>query len=110
MTEDEMPGQHHRLDGHEFEQVPGVGDGLAGLVCCSPWGGKEVDPTEQMNELISLKTENEQQISLITLLSRSEEKRSQQVWSLNSLGHKYTRCFRSLLSCLNPPPRERDKA
>ena len=36
MTEDEMVGWHHQLDGHEFEQVPGVGDGHRGLACCSP--------------------------------------------------------------------------
>ena len=38
MTEDEMVGWHHWLDGHEFEQAPGVGDGQGGLACCSPWG------------------------------------------------------------------------
>ena len=38
MTEDEMVGWHHRLDGHEFEQAPGVGDRQGALVCCSPWG------------------------------------------------------------------------
>ena len=38
MTEDEMAGCHHRLDGREFEQAPGVGDGQGGLACCSPWG------------------------------------------------------------------------
>ena len=38
MTEDELVGWCHRLDGHEFEQVPGVGDGQGGLACCSPWG------------------------------------------------------------------------
>ena len=37
MTEDEMFGWHHQLNGHEFEQTPGVGDGQGGLVCCSPW-------------------------------------------------------------------------
>ena len=37
-TEDEMVGWHHRLNGHEFEQAPGVGDGQGRLVCCSPWG------------------------------------------------------------------------
>ena len=37
-TEDEMIGWHHQLNGHEFEQAPGVGDGQGGLVCCSPWG------------------------------------------------------------------------
>ena len=39
MTEDEMVGWHHRLDGHEFGQALGVGDGQEGLACCSPWGG-----------------------------------------------------------------------
>ena len=38
MTEDEMDRRHHQLDGHEFEQAPGVGDGQGSLVCCSPWG------------------------------------------------------------------------
>ena len=37
-TEDEMVGWHHRLDGHEFEQAPGVGDGKGSLMCYSPWG------------------------------------------------------------------------
>ena len=40
---------HHQLDGHEFEQAPGVGDGQGSLVCCSPWGRKESDTTEQLN-------------------------------------------------------------
>ena len=45
MTEDDMVGWYHRLNGHEFEQALGVGDGQAGLVCCSPWGCKESDKT-----------------------------------------------------------------
>ena len=49
MTEDEMVGWHHQLDGHESEQVPGVGDGPGSLVCCSPWGHKESDMTEGLN-------------------------------------------------------------
>ena len=49
MTEDEMVGWHHRLNGHEFEQAPEVGDRQGSLVCCSPWGGKESDRTEQLN-------------------------------------------------------------
>ena len=49
MTEDEIVGWHHRLDGHEFEQAPGVGDDQGSLACCSPWGRKESDTTEQMN-------------------------------------------------------------
>ena len=54
MTEDEMVGWHHRLDGHEFEQAPGVGDGQGSLACCSPWGRKQLDTTEQLNWLYSL--------------------------------------------------------
>ena len=49
MTEDEMAGWHHRLDGHEFEWTPGVGDGQGGLVCCDSWGLKESDTTERLN-------------------------------------------------------------
>ena len=49
MTEDEMVGWHHWLDGHEFEVGSGVGDGQGGLACCSPWGHKELDTTEQLN-------------------------------------------------------------
>ena len=52
MTEDEMVEWHHRLNGHEFEQAPGVGDGQGSLVYCSPWGRKELDMTEQLNWLI----------------------------------------------------------
>ena len=48
-TEDEMVGWHHRLDGHESEQTLGVGDGQGGLACCSPWGHKELDTTERLN-------------------------------------------------------------
>ena len=49
MTEDEMVGWHHRLDGHEFEQTLGVGSGLGSLAFCSPWGGKVSDMTERLN-------------------------------------------------------------
>ena len=49
MTEDKMAGLHHRLDGHEFEQTPGDGEGQGSLAYCSPWGGKEWDTTEQLN-------------------------------------------------------------
>ena len=47
--EDEMVGWHRRLNGHEFEQAPGDGEGQGGLACCSPWGRKESDTTEQLN-------------------------------------------------------------
>ena len=45
MTENKMVGWHHRLDGHEFGQALGVGDGYGSLACC-PWGHKELDTTE----------------------------------------------------------------
>ena len=48
-TEDEMAGWHHRLDGHEFEWTPGVGDGQGGLACCDSWGHRESDTTERLN-------------------------------------------------------------
>ena len=48
-TEDEMVGWHYQLNGHEFESALGVGDGQGGLVCCSPWGRKESDMTEQLD-------------------------------------------------------------
>ena len=49
MTEDEMVGWHHRLNGHEFEPTLGDSEGQGGLVCCSPWGHKEWDTTKQLN-------------------------------------------------------------
>ena len=49
MTEDEMAGWHHRLDGHGFGWAPGDGDGQGGLVCYGSWGLKELDTTEQLN-------------------------------------------------------------
>ena len=55
MTEDEMVGRHHLMPSsddlmeHEFEQALGAGDGQGSLACCSPWGCKEPDTTEQLN-------------------------------------------------------------
>ena len=53
MTEDEMVGWHHRFNGHEFEQAPGVGDGHGSLECCSSWGHKELDTTERLTLSLS---------------------------------------------------------
>ena len=50
MTEDEMAGWHHRLNGHEFEQTPGDSEGQGSLVCCNPWDRKESDTTERLNK------------------------------------------------------------
>ena len=49
MTDDEMVGWHHQVNAQEFGQTPEVGDGQGGLACCSSWGHKESDTTEQLN-------------------------------------------------------------
>ena len=49
-----MVGWHHLLSGHEFEQTPGDSEGQGSLACCSPWGRKELDMTEQLNNSNSL--------------------------------------------------------
>ena len=49
-TEDEMVEWHHRLGGREFEQAPGDGDGQGGLACCSPWGCRDSDTTNGLND------------------------------------------------------------
>ena len=49
MTEDEMVRCHHQLNGHDFKQVLGVGDGQGGLECCNPWVLNESNMTEQLN-------------------------------------------------------------
>ena len=46
---DEMVGWHHWVNGHEYEQAPGIGDGQGSLACCTPWGCKESDTTERLN-------------------------------------------------------------
>ena len=52
MTEDEVVGWHHQLDGHEFEQALGVGDGQGGLACCDSWGLKEISPGCSLERLM----------------------------------------------------------
>ena len=44
-----MVGWHHQFNGHEFEKTPGNSEGQGSLVCCSPWGHKQSDTTEQLN-------------------------------------------------------------
>ena len=51
-TEDEMAGWYHQRTGHEFEQTQGDGEGQRSLACCCPWGHKESDMTEQLNNII----------------------------------------------------------
>ena len=51
MTNNEVVGWRHQLNGYEFEQAPGVGEGQGSLACCSPWGREESDTTEQLNRV-----------------------------------------------------------
>ena len=55
MTEDEMIGGHHQLNGHEFEQTPGDSEGQGRLACCSPWGHRESDTTEGLTSNIAVR-------------------------------------------------------
>ena len=82
MTEDEMVGWHHWLNGHEFEQAPGVGDAQGNLACYSPWGCKELDTTEQLrwtdseSQMERKKSERERE--------RKEEREGERkVWGLS---------------------------
>ena len=68
MTEDEMVGWHHQLNEHEFEQAPGDGKGQGSLVYCSPWGRKEWDMTEQLNNNFSSRFLRKVQFSSVTQL------------------------------------------
>ena len=62
MTEDEMVGWHHLLNGHESEQTLGDREGQGSLVCCSPWGHKASDTTEQLNNKILMASKEDQRI------------------------------------------------
>ena len=64
-TEDEMVGWHHQLNGHEFEQAPGVDDGQVSLGCCSPWSRKASDMTEHLT-LFQYKRSTNVQVSSVT--------------------------------------------
>ena len=50
MAEDQMVGWHHQFNGHVFEQTLGYGEGQGSLACCSPWGHKQLEKTEQLNK------------------------------------------------------------
>ena len=73
-VEDEMVGWHHQLNGHEFEQALGVGDGQGSLVCCGSWGRKESDMTEWLNWLTELMAERKELKSLSMMVKEESEK------------------------------------
>ena len=70
----EMVGWHHWLNGHEFEQTLGVGDGQGSLVCCSPWGHKELDTTEWLSWNVGLHLADLQDLSLLALKLKKEHR------------------------------------
>ena len=76
-TEDEVVGWHNRLDGHDFEQAPGVGDGQGSPACCSSWGGKELDSTEQVNWTDSLSEQKTSKVKWHIPQSFQKKKKSQ---------------------------------
>ena len=71
MTEDGMAGWHHRLNGHEFEQILGDSEGQGSMVCCNSWGHKESDTTEQLNNSPFPTKVNEQLEHALLLFSHS---------------------------------------
>ena len=79
MTEDEVVGWHHWLDGHEFDQAPGVGDGQGSLACYSPWDHKQSDTTElnwtedTSSEKCRLSIRYSKTSQLISLISRNQK-------------------------------------
>ena len=84
-TEDEMAGWHHRLDGHEFEYTPGVGDGQGGLACYDSWGHKESDTTEWLNwtELFSYRIQGHFTLHLDKNITNTKVSMTETFWSLN---------------------------
>ena len=104
MTEREMVGWHHRLDGHEFEQALWVGEGQGGLVCCSPWGRKESDTTERQNENsdalnIRIHVNFLSFLFLLFILYCSSFS-----WTVKGLSHTYTYIYTTTTT--PPPPRQ----
>ena len=65
-TEDKMIKWHHQLNGYEFDQAPGDGEGQGNLVGCSPWGCKELDMTEQQNKFSSVQFREQMEKKLVT--------------------------------------------
>ena len=90
MTEDEMAGWHHWLDGCESEWTLGVGDGQGGLVCCNSWGRKESDTTEQLNWTISQTLDTRLLLPLLSLLFLWGLNPAYSVWLNNTWGSEIT--------------------
>ena len=84
MTEDEMVGWHHRLNGHEFEQTQGDSEGQGSLACCSPCGHKESDKIKQLK---NCSDEDGEQASFLqdTEMDKMKFQHYNQTWNVNCL-------------------------
>ena len=80
MTEDEMVGWHHRLNGHEFEQTPGDGERQGSLACCSPWGCKESDT--RLSDCTELRVLKEPGESFIKRKEQTSFLKKQKAWEV----------------------------
>ena len=91
MTEDEMVGCHHQLNGHEFQQAPGVGDGQGGLVCCSLLVCKELDMMERLNKKfqVLIKAPENQPISKLTAYKIKIQHSLKECNKIQKLKHKF---------------------
>ena len=94
-TEDETIGWYHRLNGHEFEQTPGDSEGLGSLACCSPWGHKESDTTEWLNN-------EQQQRKNLGVILESSLSLSPLLHSVNRWESTSTTALESII--VSPPP------
>ena len=94
VTEDEIVGWHHRLNGHEFKQTLGDSQGQGSLMCCSPWGHKELDMTERLNNNNKEHRLGKSQISIISMERPS--------W--NSNAHDYLRNIFCDRQIIDTPP------
>ena len=87
-TEDEMVGWHHQLDGHEFEQAPGVDDGQESLACCTLWGRKVSDTTEWLNWKKTRYSKLLPSPSLLSLLHDRTINHEMRCWGVGKLADK----------------------
>ena len=91
MTEDEMVGQHHQLNGHEFEQALGVGDGQGSLDCCSPWSHKELDMTKKLNRTeLNHSEQNKAGPNLYRVYNYKRKKNLIGIWCFFSHGYNHS--------------------
>ena len=99
MTEDKMVGWHHRLDGHEFEQAPGVGDGQGSLACCSPWVSQksqtQLSDWTELNWLVAVLVDNNPSIVIRAQICCFMK--DGLIWSLSFVGASFLKRLHQFL-------------